>query len=60
MEKQNDLKSAYRGVKYAVEAIKTVLEKAETILMEGAIEEGKERMSKIGSIHQPKTPISTT
>ena len=55
----NDLKSAYRGVKYAVEAIKIVLEKAETILMKEAIEEIKERMSKIGSIHQPKTAIST-
>jgi putative transposase len=56
----NDLKSGYRGVKYAVEAIKIVLEKAETILMKEAIEEVKERMSKIGSIHQPKTASSTS
>ena len=55
----NDLKSAYRGVKYALETIKTVLEKAETILMKEAIEEVKERMSKIGSIHHPKTPSFT-
>lgn len=55
----NDLKSAYRGVKYALETIKIVLEKAETILMEEAIQAVTERISKIGSIHHSKTASST-
>ena len=54
-----DLKTHYRGVKYVVEAIKILLEKPETILMKEAIEEVKERISKLGSIHQRKVAIST-
>lgn len=49
-----DLKTHYRGIKYALEAIKIVQEKADTILMKEAIAEIKARMSKIGSIHQSK------
>ena len=49
-----DLKTHFRGVKYAVEAIKILLEKPETILMKEAIEEVKERISQLGSIHQTK------
>jgi putative transposase len=55
----NDLKSHFRGVKYAVEAIKILLEKPETILMNEAIEEVKRRISKLGSIHQRKVATST-
>jgi len=55
-----DLKTHYRGVKYAVEAIKILLEKPETILMKEAIEEVKERISQLGSIHQRKVANSTT
>lgn len=55
----NDLKSQYRGVKYALETIKIVLEKAEGILIAEVIEQVKEKISKIGSIHQPKTSSST-
>ncbi len=54
-----DLKTHYRGVKYAVEAIKILLEKPDTILMKEAIEEVKERISKLGSIHQTKVATST-
>jgi putative transposase len=49
-----DLKTHFRGVKYAVEAIKIVQEKAETILMKETIEEVKRRMSKFWCIHKPK------
>ncbi len=49
-----DLKTHFRGVKYAVEAIKILQEKAETILMKETIEEVKQRMSKFGCIHKPK------
>lgn len=55
-----DLKTHYRGVKYALEAIIIVQEKADTILIKEAIEEIKERMSKIGSIQQPKMSASTS
>ena len=55
----NDLKSHFRGVKYAVEAIKILLENPETVLMKEAIAEVKERISKLGSIHQPKVAVST-
>ena len=55
-----DLKTQFRGVKYAVEAIKILLEKPETILMKEAIEEVKERISQLGSIHQTKVANSTT
>ena len=54
-----DLKTHYRGVKYAEEAIKIVQEKAEPILIKETIEEIKERLSKLGSIHQPKMSAST-
>ena len=54
-----DLKTHFRGVKYAVETIKILLEKAEGIIIEEAIEQVKERMSKLGSIHRPKVAIST-
>ncbi len=54
-----DLKTHFRGVKYAVETIKILLEKAEGIIIEEALEQVKERMSKLGSIHQRKAAIST-
>ncbi len=44
----NDLKSHFRGVKYALETIKLVQPKAETIL----IEQVKAAISRIGSIHR--------
>lgn len=46
----NDLKSEYRGVFYALETLKLVTPKAETIL----IEKVKQVISRIGSIHQHK------
>jgi putative transposase len=55
----NDLKTHFRGVKYVVEAIKILLKKPETILMKEAIEEVKERISKLGSIHQTKVASSS-
>ena len=55
-----DLKTHFRGVKYALETIKILLEKPETILMKEAIEEVKERISQLGSIHQRKVANSTT
>jgi putative transposase len=54
-----DLKTHFRGVKYAVEAIKILLEKPDTILMKEAIEEVKERISQLGSIHQRKVASSS-
>jgi len=44
----NDLKSRFRGVKYAMETIKLIQPKAESIL----IEKVKEAISRIGSIHR--------
>lgn len=44
----NDLKSQFRGVKYALETIKLIQPKAEMIL----IEKVKEVISRIGSIHR--------
>ncbi len=44
----NDLKSQFRGVKYAIETIKLIQPKAETIL----IEKVKAAISRIGSIHR--------
>jgi len=44
----NDLKSRFRGVKYAMETIKLIQPKAERIL----IEKVKEAISRIGSIHR--------
>lgn len=46
----NDLKTHYRGVKYAVLTLKKVVKKAEPILIKQIIEE----VSRLGSIHQPK------
>jgi putative transposase len=45
----NDLKSQFRGVKYALETLKLVQPKAEMIL----IEKVKEVIGRIGSIHRP-------
>jgi putative transposase len=44
----NDLKSQFRGIKYALETIKLIQPKAESIL----IEKVKEAISRIGSIHR--------
>ncbi len=52
----NDLKSRYRGVKYAVETIKLVMKKPEAIL----INQIKEEIGRLGSIHQPKLDLSPT
>ena len=51
----NDLKTHYRGVKYAVLTLKKVLKKPEPILMNQIIEE----VSRLGSIYQPKSASST-
>jgi hypothetical protein len=51
----NDLKTHYRGVKYAVLTLKKVLKKPEPILMKQIIEE----VSRLGSIYQPKSTSST-
>ena len=45
----NDLKSQFRGVKYALETLKLIQPKAEMIL----IEKVKEVIGRIGSIHRP-------
>ena len=52
----NDLKTHYRGVKYAVLTLKKVLKKPEPVLMNQIIEE----VSRLGSIYQPKSATSTT
>jgi putative transposase len=49
-----DLKTHFRGVKYAMEAIKILQEKAETILMKETVEEVKQKLSKFGCIHKSK------
>jgi putative transposase len=49
----NDLKSRFRGVKYAVETIKLIQPKAEMIL----IEKVKAAISRIGSIHRHKISV---
>lgn len=51
----NDLKSQFRGVKYAVETIKLIEPKAEIIL----IEKVKEAIGRIGSIHRHNFSISS-
>jgi putative transposase len=51
----NDLKTQFRGVKYAVLTLKKVLKKPEPILMNQIIEE----VSRLGSIYQPKSTAST-
>jgi len=55
----NDLKTHFRGVKYAVEAIKILLEKPDTVLMKEVIEEVKARISKLGCIHHRKITVFT-
>ncbi len=54
-----DLKTRFRGCKYAVEAIKMLLEKPETILSPEAIEEVKARISQLGCIHRTKATSSS-
>lgn len=51
----NDLKSQYRGVKYAIETLKLIEPKAEPIL----IEKVKAAIGRIGSIHQHKYSVSS-
>jgi putative transposase len=51
----NDLKTQFRGIKYAVLTLKKVLKKPEPILMKQIIEE----VSRLGSIYQPKSTAST-
>ena len=51
----NDLKSQFRGVKYALETIKLIQPKAEMIL----IEKVKEAISRIGSIHRHNFSVSS-
>ena len=54
-----DLKTRFRGLKYALAAIKILLEKPATILMPEAVEEVKARISQLGSIHQTKAAFSS-
>lgn len=51
----NDLKSQFRGIKYALETLKLIEPKAEMIL----IERVKEVIGRIGSIHRPIFSISS-
>lgn len=51
----NDLKSQFRGIKYALETIKLVEPKAESIL----IEKVKDAISRIGSIHRHNISASS-
>jgi len=50
-----DLKTHFRGVKYALETIKLVLKNPEVIL----IKQIKEEIGKLGSIHRTKIATST-
>ncbi len=50
----NDLKTQFRGVKYAVLTLKKVMKKPEPILMNQIIAE----VSRLGSIYQPKSTAS--
>ena len=54
-----DLKTRFHGLKYALEAIKILLEKPETIVMPEAVEEVKARISQLGRIHQTKAASSS-
>ena len=54
-----DLKTRFRGCKYALEAITMLLEKPETILSPAAIEEVKTRISQLGRIHRTKAANSS-
>ncbi len=49
-----DLKTHFRGVKYAMEVIKILQEIAEIILKKETIEKVKQKLSKFGCIHQSK------
>ncbi|MDQ3179412.1 MAG: transposase [Acidobacteriota bacterium] len=51
----NDLKTQYRGIKYALLTLKKVVKKPEPILMKQIIEE----VSRLGSIYQTKAAPST-
>lgn len=51
----NDLKTQFRGIKYAVLTLKRIVKKPESILMKQIIEE----VSRLGSIYQPKSTAST-
>jgi len=51
----NDLKTQFRGIKYAVLTLKKVVKKPEPILMNQIIEE----VSRLGSIYQPKSTAPT-
>jgi putative transposase len=51
----NDLKTQFRGIKYAVLSLKKVLKKPEPILMKEIIEE----VSRLGSIYQYKSTAPT-
>jgi putative transposase len=51
----NDLKTHYRGAKYAVLVLKKVLKNPEPILIEQVIEE----VGRLGSIHRTKSAAST-
>lgn len=51
----NDLKTQFRGIKYAVLTLKKVLKKPDPILMKQIVEE----VSKLGRIYQTKTAISS-
>ena len=54
-----DLKTRFRGLKYALEAIKILLEKPETIVMPEAIAEVKASISQLGLIHRTKVVSSS-
>jgi putative transposase len=54
-----DLKTRFRGCKYAVEAIKMLLENPETIISPVALEEVKARISQLGRIHRTKAASSS-
>lgn len=54
-----DLKTRWRGCKYAVEAIKMLLENPETIISPAAREDVKTRISQLGRIHRAKAASSS-
>lgn len=54
-----DLKTRFRSCKYALEAIKMLLEKPETVLSPAAIADVKERISQLGRIHRTTAASSS-
>ncbi len=54
-----DLKTRFRGCKYALEAIKMLLEKPETLVSPDAIEDVKRSISQLGRIHRTKAASSS-